>query len=303
MRTLIDAGADVHGFGDVHGGDVIGWAAGVPDAARRKEVLDLLVAHGARHHIFSAIAVGDADLVQSVVEENPGALARRRSRFEQGQTPLHFALASPDGLATKKPRYDLAELLIELGADVEATDDRGRTPLAVAMLHGDVEAMRILKAAGAKEPAPPSAGASSVSPSLAGSFVKQATPMLCVTDPDATASWYQSLGFTLVERWPEAGQGPISWAMLRFGKIEVMIQGKVARPHDQIALWFYTNRIEELYRAFKARQLDAARAELAGQSNAATGIRFMEDLYEPIYGGKQFSIADESGFELVFHGS
>ena len=28
-------------------------------------------------------------------------------------------------------------LLIELGADVEADDDKGRTPLAVAMLRGD----------------------------------------------------------------------------------------------------------------------------------------------------------------------
>jgi ankyrin repeat protein len=39
-------------------------------------------------------------------------------------------------------------LLIELGADLEATDDKSRTPLAVAMLRGDREAMRILKAAG-----------------------------------------------------------------------------------------------------------------------------------------------------------
>ena len=31
-----------------------------------------------------------------------------------------------------------------------------------------------------------------------------------------------------------------------------------------------------------------------------TPIRFHEDLYEPFYGGKQFSISDLNGFELVF---
>ena len=56
-----------------------------------------------------------------------------------------------------KPNYEMLQLLIALGADLEATDDKGRTPLAVAMLHGDHEAMRILKAAGASEPEPSTA--------------------------------------------------------------------------------------------------------------------------------------------------
>ena len=48
----------------------------------------------------------------------------------------------------------MLELLIELGAELEATDDKGRTPLAVALLRGDHEAIRLLRAAGAKEPPP-----------------------------------------------------------------------------------------------------------------------------------------------------
>ena len=40
-------------------------------------------------------------------------------------------------------------LLIELGADLEAKDDKGRTPLDVAILRGDREAARLLTAAGA----------------------------------------------------------------------------------------------------------------------------------------------------------
>ena len=301
VKLLLDAGADPHGFGDVHQGDVIGWAAG--DPARNEEVIRLLLAHGAKHHIFSAIALGDADLVQRIVEQNPGALARRRSRFEQGQTPLHFALSSPDGLAPRPPRYDIAELLIDLGADVDATDDRGRTPMEIAMLQGDKDAMTLLAAHGAvpagSQGAGPRARRAETS-TLGDSFVRQIVPMLCVDDPDAAVDWYVSLGFTVLERWPEAGRGRVNWAYLRFGKVELMIQEKVARPRNQIALWFYTNRIEELYEMLKARQLQTASAELAGERAASEAIHFYEDLYEPHYGGKQFSIRDVNGFELVF---
>ena len=48
----------------------------------------------ARHHIFSAIALGDLDLV-GLVEAHPDCLLRRRSRFENEQTPLHAAFARP----------------------------------------------------------------------------------------------------------------------------------------------------------------------------------------------------------------
>ena len=43
-----------------------------------------------------------------------------------------------------------------------------------------------------------------------------------------------------------------------------------------------------------------ARAALAGEPSSNPQIPFTENLYEPFYGGKQFSIADPNGFELVF---
>ena len=58
--------------------------------------------------------------------------------------------------------------------------------------------------------------------------------------------------------------------------------------------------IEDLYEHFKKRQLDASRATMAGTDATQNGVRFREDLYEPFYGGRQFSIADPNGFELVF---
>lgn len=295
-RILLDAGADVHGTGDVHKGGVIGWASREGNEA----VVELLLARGARHHIFSAIALGDLETTERLIEEDPECLSQRRSRFEQGQTPLHFALAAPDGLQRKDPQYDVADLLIELGADLEAEDDKGRTPLAVAMLHGDLEAMRRLKAAGAKEP-------QAVDPlsldgrldALRDSVRQQVTPMLCVADVGAAVAWYTSLGFTLEERYPEAGE--MEWAALSFGKTQLMLQPRGRRPDPQIALWFHTSRIEELYELFKSRQLEAAKAALAGEASEKPGIHFLEDFYEPFYGGRQFSIRDANGFELVFH--
>lgn len=300
VRALLDAGGDVHGFGDVHKGDVIGWAAGDGrDGGGNREVVALLLARGARHHIFSAIALDDRDLVQSLVEEDPDCLSRRRSRFEQGQTPLHFALAAPDGLAPKAPQHDMADLLIELGADLEAEDDKGRTPLAIAMLHGDLEAMRRLKAAGAKEPkaVDPSSFADRMA-ALRESMHRQVTPMLCVADVGAAVGWYTSLGFTLEGRHPDEGE--MEWAALSFGKAELMVQSRGNRPGNQVALWFHTRQIEGLYELFKSRQLQAAQAALAGEAGGNPGIHFYEDLYEPFYGGRQFSVRDVNGLELVF---
>jgi ankyrin repeat protein len=150
VRALLDAAADVHGIGDVHELDVIGWATFYREPgddptqmdASRRDMVSLLIERGARHHIFSAMSVGELDLIQELVEQNPEALDRRMSRFEHGQTPLHFAI--------NRKRYDILALLIELGADLEAQDMSGRTALAVAMLRGDREAMSRLHAAGAK---------------------------------------------------------------------------------------------------------------------------------------------------------
>jgi len=294
VRALLDGGGDVHGVGDVHLGDVIGWAAGDGTNPQRA-VIDLLVARGAKHHIFSAIALDDPGLVERVVEADPVALDRRRSSFEHGQTALHFALASPVGLAPKRAQYDIADLLIALGADVDATDHLGRTPLAIAMLSGDAEAIRRLRLAGAAEPASGPAEGVDKGESPHRGIRAPITPTLCVTDVDATVAWYRALGFSLDERYPASG--PISWAALSWGKASLTVQPRVRRPHDQVSLWFHTDGIEELYQALRARQLAAVGG---GTSSAADAVHFLEDLYEPFYGGRQFSIRDLNGCELVF---
>ena len=81
---------DVHGVGDVHELDVIGWATvfgalgGTQMDTRRRDLVSLLLERGARHHIFSAISIGDLSLIQNLVEQNPDALDRRLSGSNTG---------------------------------------------------------------------------------------------------------------------------------------------------------------------------------------------------------------------------
>lgn len=120
VKRLIDAGGDVIGRGDDHELEVIGWATcweGCDDQ-RHRDVVDVLLAHGAQHHIFSAIAMNLGDEVQRIVERDPSAINQRLSRNENNQTPLHFAV--------RMNRPEMVSLLIELGADPLAVDGGGQ---------------------------------------------------------------------------------------------------------------------------------------------------------------------------------
>jgi ankyrin repeat protein/catechol 2,3-dioxygenase-like lactoylglutathione lyase family enzyme len=287
VRALLDAGGDVHGAGDVHKADVIGWATVLcPPGDIPWDVVSLLLERGARHHIFSAITVGDLDLIQMLVEENPETLDRRMSRFEQAQSPLHFALS--------RNRHDILDLLIDLGADLEAEDRNRQTPLAVAMLRGDQAAMSRLHAAGAKPPKP-IAGAS-----MAGmaDSIKKGVPMISVADIAATLDWYASLGFKEIARYEDGGL--VNFGMLSFGNAELMLRLDGEPGPRDVSLWFYTDRIDDLYQLLKSRQLGASLAALAGEPRDPQGIEFVEDLYDPFYGGRQFSIRDLNGYTLIF---
>jgi ankyrin repeat protein/catechol 2,3-dioxygenase-like lactoylglutathione lyase family enzyme len=291
VRALLDAGADVHGIGDLHEAEVIGWATALSSPSDvRWDVLSLLLERGARHHIFSAIAVGDPDLIQRLVEHNPEVLDRRMSRFEQGQTPLHFAIS--------RDCTDILDLLIGLGADLEAEDGNGRTALAAAMQRNHQAAMRLLHAAGAKQPASvDSSGFRAGMSDMAGS-VRKGVPMLSVPDIGATVDWYVSIGFKELGRYEEGGL--VNWGMVSFGHAELMLRlGERPRPHE-VSLWLYTDRVDDLYRLLRSRQLEAAQAALAGERSGHGGIEFVEDLYEPFYGGRQFSIRDPNGYTLIF---
>jgi uncharacterized glyoxalase superfamily protein PhnB len=282
----------------VHELDVIGWATlyrapgddPVQLDAERRELVGLLLVRGARHHIFSAMSVGELGLIQELVEQNPDALDRRLSRFEHGLTPLHFAIS--------RKRYDIVELLIELGADVEAKDMSGQTALAVAMLHGDGEAMSRLYAAGAKPPTTTTTPSFQAGMTKLAESVKKAVPTILVPDVARALEWYVSIGFKELARYED--DGLVNFGMVSFGKAEVMLNmhGKPG-THD-VSLWFYTDQIDNLYQLLKSRQLDAAQAALAGEPGAAAGIEFEQDIEHMFYGARQFCIRDLNGYELYF---
>lgn len=132
VRRLADAGGDVTGHGDDHELEVIGWAScwdGCDDSAHRA-VVDFLVSRGARHHIFSAIALDLANEVRRVVTADPTALARRMSHNESHQLPLHFAV--------RMNRPGMLALLLELGADPQAVDGSGY-PAAIHATAADID--------------------------------------------------------------------------------------------------------------------------------------------------------------------
>jgi ankyrin repeat protein/uncharacterized glyoxalase superfamily protein PhnB len=277
VRALLDAGGDVHGFGDVHELDAIGWATffhapgGAPGDS--PEAAGLLVERGARHHIFSAISIGDLNLIRTLVEQNPKLLHRRMSRFEKGMTPLHFAMSLK--------RYDILDLLIELGADLEAKDLRGKTALEAATLSLDREAISRLEAAGAKPPAPiplPHPDASLAE--LAGS-VSKGVPMIYVPDVARALDWYSSIGFKEMVRYED--DGLVNFGMVSFGGAEIMVNmhGKKG-PHD-VSLWFYTDRINDIYQLMRNQQ-----------------IEFEQDIEDMFYGARQFGIRDLNGYVLYF---
>jgi ankyrin repeat protein len=125
VRRLADAGGDVVGHGDDHELDVIGWATCWDGTDQRHDAIAaFLISRGARHHIFSAVAMNLGDEVRRIVSADPAALGRRQSRNENNQTPLHFAV--------RKNRPEMVALLLDLGADPLAVDSSGNPAAAYA---------------------------------------------------------------------------------------------------------------------------------------------------------------------------
>ena len=293
-RMLLDAGADPRGEGDLHELDAIGWASfyhsdestGPDDGG---DVVSLLLERGAKHNIYSALSIGDPALVRQVVRDDPKALARRMSRFEDKRTPLHFAIW--------RKRNDLLALLVELGADVEGKNAHGRTALLEAMLMGDAEAMRILSKAGAKRPR--FKKVADIAPMVA----KLAKPtshtktMLSVRDVPAAVAWYKSLGFT------EVGQFGTDFGIVALGKAELFLKAAATAPPlgREVGVWFHVKKVDEIHELLRSRQLAHAEALLEGKAASSNGVRFNEDLYDPFYGGRQFSIIDPDGYTIFFY--
>jgi hypothetical protein len=248
--------------------------------------------------------MADRDALRRVVEADPAAIRRTLSRYEQHQSPLHYVVAPADGLVGGTFRtgdhYATLDLLIELGAEVDARDDRGRTPLEVAMLRGDGEAMRRLHAAGAA--LPPVAVSDTAKLDL-GSAMRQLSPMIAVPDVNVTVAWYQAIGFTLAGS--NESDGRMDWACVSSGGQEVMFTlsgAERGRPAvTGVSLWFRTDRLDALYAMFRQRAMARSHAELTGGATSEPAICFGGDLYTAFYGQREFSLRDPNGIDVCFY--
>ncbi|HEY7236204.1 MAG TPA: ankyrin repeat domain-containing protein, partial [Gemmatimonadaceae bacterium] len=107
----------------------------------RPEVVQYLLAHGARHTISSAVATGAVDEIRAIVRQRPAELERVMDRANQRRHPLH--------LAVMKGQLASLESLLDLGADTESLDGAGLTALDQAALNGRAELVRALIERGA----------------------------------------------------------------------------------------------------------------------------------------------------------
>jgi ankyrin repeat protein len=135
---------------------------------RRPELVGLLIEHGASVDLFAAAALGDHARLTALLGEQShqiggyspdgwtalalaahfnqvdsarllldhGADLQARSRNDNGNTPLHAALAGQSA--------QTAAMLLERGADVNAADANGWTPLHLAAASGDPDLVRLV---------------------------------------------------------------------------------------------------------------------------------------------------------------
>jgi ankyrin repeat protein len=141
VKILVEAGADVIGEADDYEVGVLGWATCFRTV--REDVAAYLLDHGARLNLWTAIALDHADAVRSMVARDPTLLNARMTRNQHRRTALHHAAA--------KNRPRVVRLLLDLGADPNATDATGATPLTTASQEGaDPAIVEMLLAVGAK---------------------------------------------------------------------------------------------------------------------------------------------------------
>lgn len=142
IRLLVEHGADTIGEGDYHELGVIGWATAWDYMQPSAEIVRYLLAHGARHNIFSAVAVGDVEAIRELVARTPSDLERRMNGTIMRRMPLHLAVVKnqPAAMTT----------LLDLGANTESLDEAGFSALDLAAFEGRHDLAQVLLERGAK---------------------------------------------------------------------------------------------------------------------------------------------------------
>lgn len=142
VRLLVEAGADLA----AHDGYVLHYASGVP---KNKAIVSLLVLYGAldahvrpsddlSRQFLAAVFVADTGRVRSLLTRHPHLATTPDGR---GDRPIHHASRNGD--------TEIVRLLIEHGANVNASNARGHTVLYCAGGHGHLDCLLLLLKEGA----------------------------------------------------------------------------------------------------------------------------------------------------------
>ncbi len=142
VQLLVEHGADTNGEGDYHELGVLGWAIAWDYVPPRPALLDYLLAHGARHTVFSAVSTGDVEAIRRIVALSPDALERRMDLTNHRRRPIHLSVV-------KKQPASMTTLL-DLGANPNTLDESGLTALDQAALRGEFAMAQMLIDRGAE---------------------------------------------------------------------------------------------------------------------------------------------------------
>ncbi len=142
IRLLVGHGADTVGEGDYHELGVIGWATAWDYIQPNPEIVRYLLAHGAKHNIFSAVAMGDVEAIRELVARTPGDLERRMNGTLMRRMPLHLAVVKNQSAALTA--------LLDLGANTESIDEARFSALDLAAFEGRHDLAQVLLDRGAK---------------------------------------------------------------------------------------------------------------------------------------------------------
>jgi uncharacterized glyoxalase superfamily protein PhnB len=118
------------------------------------------------------------------------------------------------------------------------------------------------------------------------------SPNFFVRDMHATIDFYETLGFQVVMTVPEAGQGPMVWAMMKAGQVTVMFQtfdslgadlAPVRRENGgSLLLYINVKGIRDLFARIKEK------------------VVVLHGLKKTFYGATEFSITDNNNYVLTF---
>jgi hypothetical protein len=123
--------------------------------------------------------------------------------------------------------------------------------------------------------------------------VYKAVAMISVRDVFAALAWFESIGFTVINKF--ADEGVLNFGMVRFGNAEIMMRLD-DEPSTGTRLWFYTEQIDELYAAFEKRQSENG-------SPGTPAIEFSETINDTFYNARQFGVCAPDGHTLYFIGN